>query len=328
VLFCFCVLWKTFAQVGENGSFSALTLSQNSYISSLGGQISSSLSTEAGLFTQNPALADSSNKTSLQLAVQPLWGQSMVTNIFGQQLLKQKITLQAGLQYFHYGALQGADVYGNLTNTFAVNDFVATVGASQRTKYISAGINLKLVGNTFPDQQYLGIAADIGGHFIHPNKRLSAGLVLNNFGRTISKNTTEQSIPFNVKMGLSFKPKYMGIRFHLQLHHLSQKNVAFLQEDSQQQGNFISNTPKNTALKKVLQHANMGAEILVHKNVILNFSFNQLIRSELKQSNNSGTAGLAAGILIQTKKVSFGLSQQSYHWAGGLTTISLSKKFK
>jgi hypothetical protein len=318
------------AQTGSSGIIGGNKVASNAFVGSLGGYLSSSLQAEAGLFLQNPAIADTSANASLQLSIQPLWGQSVGMHLMGEKYLKNKKTVHISLQNIHFGNLQGTDIFGNPTSNFNVNEFAFTAGLSQKIKTISAGFNLKLLGNSFPSKQYLALAADLGAQYLHPEGRFSGGLVFSNLGTYLGKREVLPipELPFMLKAGISYKPKYMSIRFHLQLHHLHQLNNAYILEPEEQTGSFSSNTPRNTILKKALQHANLGVELLVHKNIRLNVSFNQLIRSELKQSNISGTSGLAAGIFFTTKKINLGFSHQSYHWSGGLTTFSLNKKIK
>jgi hypothetical protein len=317
-------------QFGGWASYSFLKLAPDAHVTGLGGQNVAIISDDPSHYLNNPALNQIDKKHYLKINFAPLWAGSTSTTIsYGSKLTKLG-SFSSSLQYLNFGSFQGADPSGNLTETFRANDFSLTIGNAQKVNNITIGANVKLVGSTIETYSALAILVDFGGYFKHPNKDLSYGLAIKNMGarlKNFNLNDTQQ-LPFDVQMGISFRPEQMPFRFSLNAHHLHQWDIL---NDKLEQKNSLNNQPTSVKYSfgdKLASHFIVGIEALVQENFQLNFGYNRLLRNELKLDNQFTLAGFSAGILMKTKKINLGIGSQGVHPARGITQISIFKNLK
>jgi hypothetical protein len=318
------------AQFGGWDSFAFLKMPSDAFTTSLGGQQVAPMANDPGLFLNNPALADSIKKHFLKINYAPLWaGTNTSTIVYGRNYKKYGNMCMA-LQYINYGTFQGTDAVGNLTNNFTANDFAFTVGHSQKVNNISIGANLKLAGSTIENYSAYALLFDFGGFFKHPTKEISYGLSIKNIGGRLKNYTKSDTpnLPFDVQMGVSFRPEQMPLRFSLNAHHLHQWNIAVAQNASI---NIVNNSivqGKSGFGDKLARHFIFGVEAMVHNNLQLNIGYNHLLRKELKQLNISSFSGFSIGFLVKTKKLNFAFGHQGFNTAGGLNQFTLMMPLK
>jgi hypothetical protein len=121
-------------------------------------------------------------------------------------------------------------------------------------------------------------------------------------------------MPLNVQLGIAFKPEGMPFRFYFTGHHLQKGRVQAGTLNNMEPGGF----------GKVMQHINIGTEVVFSKNVQLRFGYNYLRRQELKLKDSSGGAGISAGFGFRTKRFGLDVGRQWYHAAGGRTQLTVA----
>lgn len=332
LLFTFLLLFKISflnAQYGGWASYSFLKLPVDGFTTSIGGQNVAPVQSEIGYFLNNPALSDTVKKNYLKINFAPLWAGTTATSLIFAQKFNKIGLVNFGLQYFNYGSFVGTDAAGNITNPFTASDFAITVGHSELVNNIAIGANIKLAGSNIDTYSALALLVDFGGYFIHPKKELSFGLSVKNMGAHLKKFTdlSTNNLPFDVQMGASFRPDQMPFRFLLNIHHLHKWDIA---NDESEQTTLFGGTiaSQSSSFGKLAQHAILGVETIFSPHFQVNFGYNHLLRTELKQQNVFTFSGFSAGFLLKTKKYNFSVGRQGFHSAGGLTQMSFATKFK
>ncbi|WP_337045177.1 type IX secretion system protein PorQ [Emticicia sp. 17c] len=316
------------SQLYAQSSFSFLNVPNNARVSALGGSNVSLFDKDINLHTFNPALLDTTQQNQLGLSYSPYLAQSnFFTLNYAPRLKNISGSGQWGisLQNLNYGSFQGTDATGNLTNSFSANDFSLGITHARKVNNISFGITTKLVGSVIESYSALAILTDWGGTFKHPEHDLNFGIVAKNVGFVVkSYGNIKPDIPFDLQMGVSFKPKYMPARFSFTAHHLYVFDIAYndptLNYTFDEQGNKI---PKKISIAdKLLRHLTVGVELLIHKNFYLMVGYNHLRHKELILAQSGGSAGFSFGANMRLRQFGFSTSYATLTTGKGLFTFS------
>jgi len=213
--------------------------------------------------------------------------------------------LLAGVQHTGYGTIQGYDETGMETLGSSSSETTLLVGKTHRIGNFRLGAAVKAVFSNIAGYRASAIMMDLGGIFQHPDRHLTFGLALKNMGVVLSdySESSSSSVPFDVQAGVTIKPEYMPLRFSLTGYHLV--NSGLLSDDP-----FSGEKP--SMLKKVLSHLNLGAEILLHKNVNVLVGYNYLLHQALLSGAGNSAAGLSYGFSLLVKPVEFVFSRSAY----------------
>ncbi|HEY5691741.1 MAG TPA: hypothetical protein VIS49_09810, partial [Cyclobacteriaceae bacterium] len=160
-----------------------------------------------------------------------------------------------------------------------------------------------------------------GGAFVHPEKDLSIGLVIKNIGLVLQEYspTSTSRLPFDVQVGISYKPAHMPLRFSGTVYNLSDYQIPY-------PGLQLADEKPST-LDKVMSHLNFGAELLIHKNVDILLGYNFQRHQELKLEGSGGGSGISIGALLKLRDINFSFSRSGYA-TGGAYQLSLNMNTK
>jgi hypothetical protein len=156
--------------------------------------------------------------------------------------------------------------------------------------------------------------------FIHPQKDFTVGMVIRNLGVVLQDYTSDvqSSLPFDVRIGTSFKPEHMPFRFSLSIYDL----VNWSTTDELASTGTEYQEP--TSVDKVFRHTIWSTEIIIGKYVNVLLGYNHRRRKELKLQNSSSGSGFSYGVMIAINAFEFGFSRASYHVAGASNTFTLT----
>lgn len=219
-------------------------------------------------------------------------------------------TLLVGFRHVNYGELEGFDDTGTPLGTFRSSDTELLMGKSMQAGVFRFGINIKGIFSNLAGFRSSALLTDLGGAFVHPNKRFSAGLAFRNLGLVVQdfSPSANSTVPFDVQLGTTFKPEHMPVRFSVTLSRLTRPAKVF--DDP-------SVADEKSAVKKALTHLTTGAEILLHKNITLLTGFNGLRNYELGR-------GFSAGVSVLVKGINLVISNTTYARGSGSWAFSIS----
>ena len=309
-----------FSQLGGQSSYQALNLATNPRAAAVGGSAITFADGDVSQFFENPAVLDSVNAGNLFFHINPYFSDVSIYSVAYSFDVKEMSGFAAGLHYVNLGSFTLMDETGVELGTFQANDYVFTLGKAHQLGPFTLGANLKFAHSRIDSYSSSAIMADLGGVF-RISKNWTVGMVMENMGARLSNYTALSSppIPFDVKIGTSFKPQYMPLRFTLTSNNLVNRNEG-LEEDS--------NVRSNSAVNNVLKRINIGAELLLSDNLQLLFGYNHKRKQELRLDEIGGGAGLSYGIMFKIKRFQFRFSRATYHAAGGSSFISLQTNLK
>jgi hypothetical protein len=306
------------AQIAATKSFGFLDVPDNARLAALGGVNVSLTDRDINFFYSNPSLAGDTlagfASASYQFYIADV-GNASIT--YGHKF-SHIGTVVFGVQHLNYGTIKGYDATGQEIGDFKSGETAIVISKSHQLSNFRLGANLKFAFSSIAGFRSNALLADIGGVFIHPDQDLRIGLVIRNAGFVLSEysETSETDLPFDVQVGLSFKPEHMPVRFSMTGYNLTGESDYFDPKDGE---------PEPGTLDKFFRHFNFGAEILVHKNVNLMIGYNHLVHQELKLPEAGGGAGLSFGFSLMIKTFEFVFSRSAYVAGNAGYAFTLSK---
>lgn len=325
ILFFLQIARQGFSQIGGNQSFSFLNIPSNPVTLALGGINVSHTNKDINVLFQNPALLDTTLHNLLAVNYIPYFaGINYTTAAYGRSFKKNIVAL--GVQSVNYGNFQLTDAAGNILGQFTANDVALTLSSARTQGNITFGGSIKYVSSVVESYSAVALLLDFGAIFKHPTQALTLGISAKNIGALLKAYTPfdNSNLPFDVQAGISFKPKYMPVRFSFTAHHLYQYDIAYLDKTIIKKdfnGNIIEN--KVGLADKIARHFVVGTEILFNKNFHALIGYNHLRAAELSQQNISGFSGFSLGFLIHTKLLDFSYGYSGYNTAGNLNSFGL-----
>ncbi|MDL5048832.1 type IX secretion system protein PorQ [Oscillatoria amoena NRMC-F 0135] len=296
-----CFAWS---QSGGNKSFQFLEVPAHARLNALGGVNISLADLDVNFAFNNPTLVGDT------LAGQASAGYLFYLADIGQATFtyahdfKNAAVLTFGVRHVNYGELVGYDATGMETGSFKSGETEILIGKSHQVGVFRLGVNFKGVFSNLAGFRSSAFLADLGGMFVHPH--LAVGLVIRNFGFVLNEfsETSDTSLPFDVQAGTTFKPEHMPIRFSFTMYNLARLGKTY--------ENPVNPADDPSSLDKILQHVNMGIELLIHKHVNLLAGYNSLRQQELSDLNGGGMRGFTFGFSVRLKQVECVVSRASY----------------
>ncbi len=314
VICCFLPLLAN-SQVGGPFGYQSLNLTSNPRTAALGGTTISLADGDLSQFFENPATLDSVKNKNLFVHFNPYFADLFVYSGAYTFNIGGLGNFAAGINYVNYGTFRATDETGSDLGDFNAQDYTITFGKSHQLGIFTLGANLKLTHSSIESYGSTAILMDIGGVF-RVNKNWTVAMVFENIGAHLTDFTgiSSAKIPFDVKLGTSFKPEYMPLRFTLTSTNLVERNFNDSSGDTGRSTNSID---------EVWKRVNMGTEILLSENFQLLVGYSHKRKKELRLDETGGGAGFSYGIMLKVKRVEFRFSRATFHAAGGSSFISL-----
>jgi len=324
-LFFLLILLKSMGQIGGNNHFTFLNIPSNPTISALGGINISTSQKDPNRFIQNPALLDTAENNHLGINFLPyLGGIKYVSAAFVKTIKKQPFGI--AIQHIDYGDFIQTDAAGNVLGRFSSSDNAILLSYARRQGNITFGGNLKFANSVIENYAASAVLLDFGGIFKHPIQDLTFGIAVKNIGLRLKNFSPNQNpdLPFDLQMGITFKPKYMPVRFSIMAHHLYKYDISYLDKTiikKDLSGNIIET--KINPIDNLGRHFILGTELILSKNFILLFGYNHQRNRELSQVNVSSFSGFSVGFLFKTKFIDLSYAYAGYNIAGNLNSFGL-----
>lgn len=330
VILLLVLTFRAVAQpTGGRAGLTFLQLAPNARLTALGSRHATLPGTDATLFMQNPALLDSAKNDNLSLSYMPYLADTRFLNLaYAHEFRKMKGAWAAGIQYLNYGTLIQTDDVGNQIGEFRAADYALSVGYGNTIQNITIGGALKMVGSSLESYRLWGLALDWGATFKHPTRDLTASFVVKNMG-FLKQNYAGGEVPplpFDVRIGVTFKPEYMPLRFSLTAHHLNAFDMVYndpaLFYDFDANGTRI---PRKVGTpEKLLRHLTLGSEIMIHPSFRLMLGYDHLLRQELRLQDLGGLSGISFGAWLRIKRFEISYGHARFNTGLAANTFSLA----
>ena len=206
-----------------------------------------------------------------------------------------------GIKYFSHGKFDGYDNFGNYNGDFYPKEYLLTFSKSYKISKFSIGSNLKYFYSKLYNTSNSGLIIDLGANFTpYVNKEFNIAIVFSNIGFLLGEN--QLLIPSNIKIGTSFKPEYMPLRFSLTYMN-SQK--------SYEKENF-----------------SLGIEVLLSKYLNIMLGYNLKNDTGFKLNNPDKLRGISYGLELILKRFKLNYSRLILNSISSSNNISINYELK
>ena len=213
-------------------------------------------------------------------------------------------TVGGGIVYLDYGSFTQTDESMNILGNFSARDLAFVVGAGRSLDEVtSVGLNVKFLYSSISEFTSAALAIDAGVLYQIPAENITIGASILTAGSQLkSYNGIKESLPLDVKIGITKRPEHLPVLLNLNLHRLTERRDKFLDHFSA---------------------FSFGAEFLMSESVRLRAGYNNQQRKDLKLGTGAGLAGISLGGGILVGEYILDYSFNSYGKIGSLHRISL-----
>lgn len=313
------------AQIGGRESFQFLNVPVNARLAALGGSNISYNGGDVNWVSSNPAVLDSVDSHSLSISYVNFYGDTRYSQLAYVLPVKRLEKIALGLTHVGHGSFESYDEAGNYLGSFDASEYGLRVSVSHKVGPFIVGITPQLAVSSIAGYRSSALLMDLGGIYQHPEKQFTVGMAVKNSGIAISRYSEVRSrLPFDVQLGVTFKPEQMPVRFSFTGTNLPKQNLVYYEPASRVY--FSRGNPG--VFDKVFGRINLGTEFLLGKNFHLLAGYNHRIRNELKLEQMPGASGFSFGFWLKIKAFELSIAKSFYHVVGGNTHFTISHNVK
>ncbi len=217
-------------------------------------------------------------------------------------------TVAAGITFVDYGSFTETDESFNELGTFSATDIAIVAGIGRQFDEVTTfGVGVKFIYSSIANTKSAAVAIDLGVLYQIPSENITIGASILNLGTQLNSYIeTSESLPLDLKVGITKRPEHLPVLLNLNFHKLNESQDTFLDRFSS---------------------FSLGAEFVMSESVRLRLGYNNEQRKELKLGNSAGLAGFAlgGGIVIGEYLVDYAFN--SYGKIGGLHRVSIATSF-
>ena len=314
-----------FSQIGGDGTYRFLDLTNSAKVAALGGTQIAFTDNDLDLTFYNPSLLSDSMRNQLSINYVSYIAGIGVGYVTFAPNLKGRNAFAIGTHYVNYGTFDGASETGQLTGTFSAAEYAINLFYSRiLTPQLRVGIDLKPIFSSFESYNSFGLAADLGITYTTKDGLSATSLVIKNLGSQITtyyENGDHEKLPWDIQLGFSKKLAHAPVRFFVTANHLNKWNLSYLNRPGDESQ---PNEPSENYTSLLMRHFVLGAEILPEQHVTLRFGYNYQRQKELAVDSRPGLVGFSAGIGVKFAKFSLNYGIASYHLAATAHYFSLA----
>lgn len=205
----------------------------------------------------------------------------------------------AGVQYIDYGSFDGYDTKGEGTGDFGAGELAVSFGYGGDFRSIHFGLAAKFIssslvrGSEVQDFSSMGGAIDAGLFYEYEPLLMTFGVSALNIGTQFSTYAgVDESLPFNLQLGISKKLERLPLTLHLAFRRLSR--------DREGRGILYG-----------FHDFSIGGEFVLGKVVRLRFGYENQKRRDLKVPAGVGLAGFSVGTGLNFKQYTVDVAYSS-----------------
>jgi hypothetical protein len=332
VIVLFSLSLPSFSQIGGQGTYEFLNLTNSARIAAMGGDFLAVRDNDLSLAVVNPSLITPKMNNNIALSFVNYYAGVNYGFAAYSRTLPKLGSLTAGIQFIDYGTFTRADATGQALGTFRAGDYAMHIGwGRQLDSAFSIGSNFKMIYSDMDDEHSFGLAVDVAGTYYFKKKDLTISLLAKNVGRQIKAYRTGniENLPMTMEFGLTQRLKHLPFRFSLIYTHLEKYDLTYNDPtDPTDKIDPLTNTPipKDKTSKffdKLGRHFVIGGEFMPGNNLSLRLGYNYERRKELGTDTKMSTVGFSWGFGIRVKQFQFSYTRSRYHLVGSPNYITI-----
>ena len=318
---CLCA-YAAWAQSAGDTFYSFLDLPSSTLAYGLGGINISNIDDDINATDRNPGLLGPEMGMQLGVNYMRYVGDSNVAGVKFGMKAGDHGAWAAGVQYFGYGKIRGADVNGVLTGDFSPKDIVLSATyAHDISDCWRGGASLKFISSSYDSYSAMAVGTDIGVNYYDPDRDFSFSAVVANLGGQVKRfESRYERLPADVRLGVSKGLGGVPVILSLTAHDLTKWHLPYYDngdgsEDSKPQlkDNFASN---------LFRHLVFGADFRPSDNFRFGLGYNYRTRTDMSTYRRSILSGFSACLGLTVRNFALGVAMSQPHT--GATTIMLN----
>lgn len=309
------------AQDGSN-AYNYLNNTASARIYGLGGVNITAIEDELSVTDQNPALMGPEMSNQIVIDYMSYLGESNFAGARYAHAINDHGAWSAGIRYFGYGSMKATDEYGNINGTFSPKDInFNTAFSYDINSRLRGGIAIKFLYSGYESYSAFAIATDLGLNYYNPENNFSASIVLANAGGQIKKfNNTHESLPFDIRIGVSKIFPGFPARFSITAWNLTKWHLPFAETgDGSTTENF---TIKDKFSSNLFRHLVFGVDFIPSNSFYVALGYNYKTRTDMSTYSRSLLSGFSLGAGLNLRRFNVALAFSQPH--SGATTLMLN----
>jgi hypothetical protein len=309
------------AQDGST-SYSFLNIPTSTLAYGLGGINISNIDDDINAADRNPGLLGPEVEMQLGVNYMHYIGDSNFAGVKFGKSAGEHGAWAAGIQYYGYGSIKGADINGVLTGEFSPKEmtFSATY-AHDITDRWRGGATVKAIYSTFDAYSAFALATDLGVNYYDPDRDLSFSAMVANLGGQVKRfNERYDRLPIDVRLGVSKSFGTLPIVFSVTAWNLTKWKLPYWHTGD----GTVDSEPelKDSFGSNLFRHLIFGAEFTPSESFRIGIGYNYKTRTDMSTYKRSFLSGFSASLGFKVRKFGLGLAMAQPHT--GATTIMLN----
>ena len=317
------------AQVGGITAFSFVDVELSPRIEAMGGSGIAIVDIDVSLGQTTPSLLNAKMHNSLVFSFTDYLSDVNLIGFSYARKWKEFGVFSIGLKAINYGEFEHNDAIGNNLSSFSAHDQVITVGLgkSLNERFI-LGVNLNMLNSQYETYHAFALSSNVSVTYYNPEKKFTSTLLFKNMGRQLSAYAdSEESLPFDVQLGMSKELKHLPFRYSLTFHHLNQFDIKSPYKLSSQTNIETGGLEikEESVAKTAFRHLIIGGELNpFRKSFFIRGGFNFQRRFDMSLSTYPAMVGFSWGIGFKVLKFRLDYSRAAYHLSGTPNNFSFA----
>jgi len=217
ILLVFFLPLGLLAQVGGITAFSFVDVELSPRIEAMGGSGIAIVDRDVSLGQTTPSLLNNKMHNSLVFSFTDYFSDVNLIGFSYARKWKEFGVFSIGLKAINYGQFELTDAVGNNLGSFSSYDQVITIGLGKNlNEKFTLGVNLNMLNSQYETYHAFALSSNVSVTYYNPEKEFTSTLLFKNMGRQlIAYADTEESLPFDVQLGMSKKLKHLPFRYSL-----------------------------------------------------------------------------------------------------------------
>ena len=329
ILLVFFLPLSLLAQVGGITAFSFVDVELSPRIEAMGGSGIAIVDMDVSLGQTTPSLLNDKMHNSLVFSFTDYFSDVNLIGFSYARKWKEFGVFSIGLKAINYGEFEYNDAVGNNLGSFSAHDQLITVGLGKRlNEKFTLGVNLNMLNSQYETYHAFALSSNLSLTYFNSEKEFTSTLLFKNMGRQlIAYADTEESLPFDVQLGMSKKLKHLPFRYSLTFHHLNQFDIKSPYKLSSQTNIETGELEikEESVAKTAFRHLIIGAELNpFRKSLFIRGGFNFQRRFDMSLSTYPAMVGFSWGIGFEVLKFRLDYSRSAYHLSGTPNNFSFA----
>ncbi|MBT3612358.1 MAG: type IX secretion system protein PorQ [Flavobacteriales bacterium] len=317
------------AQVGGFYAFSFVDIALSPRTEAMGGSAIAIIDNDVSLGQITPSLLNNKMHNSLVFSFTDYLSDVNLIGFSYARKWKEFGIFSIGIKAINYGEFEYNDAVGDNLGSFSAHDQVITFGLGKRlNEKFTFGINLNMLNSQYETYHAFALSSNVSVTYFNPEKEFTSTLLFRNIGRQLIKYAnTEESLPFDVQLGMSKELKHLPFRYSLTVHHLNQfdiKSPYKLTSQTNIETGELEIKEENVG-KTAFRHLIIGGELNpFRKNLFVRGGFNFQRRFDMSLSTYPAMVGFSWGIGFKVLRFRFDYNRSAYHLSGSPNNFSFA----